>query len=48
MILVEYGEIFHDFDWFFATRIRYRIRFMKRIRLTKMIRIRIRNTGCNI
>ena len=40
-ILMIFVEIFHDFGRFFATR----IRFMKRIRLTKMKRIRIRNTG---
>ena len=35
-ILMIFVEIFHDIGWYFATRIR--------IRLTKMKRIRIRNT----
>ena len=37
MILVEVVEIFHNFGWFFVTR----------IRLAKMKQIRIRNTAYN-
>ena len=41
LILLISVEIFHDFGWFFATRVRFRIRFTKRIRirLAKMKRI---------